>query len=49
MGVGQAVKIIIECTDKRARKAFFPTKAWYSNYIRPVFPNYVDRNLKKRL
>lgn len=49
IGVEDAVEIIMECTDKRARKVFFPTKAWYSNYVRPLFPNYVDRNLKKRL
>ena len=49
MPVEKAIDIIIECADKRARKAFFPTKAWYSNYIRPVFPNYVDERLKKRL
>ena len=49
MDAEKAVEVIIECADKRARKAFFPTKAWYGNYIRPIFPTFVDKNLKKRL
>ena len=49
ISVEEAVKTILEVTDKRARKVFFPTKAWYGYYLRPIFPNFVDRGLKKRL
>ena len=31
--------------DKRARKVFFPTKAWLAVYMRPIFPDYVDKKL----
>jgi hypothetical protein len=33
--------------DKKARKVFFPTNAWISSYLRPFFPDYVDKKLSK--
>jgi hypothetical protein len=49
VSVENAVKIIMDSCDKRARKVIFPSKAWYGYYVRPFFPNLVDEGLKKRL
>lgn len=48
ISVKDAVDVIMDSSDKRARKVLFPTKAWYGYYVRPLFPDYVDRSLKKR-
>ena len=47
MAVHDAIDVILNACDKRVRKLFFPTKAWISTYIRPIFPDFVDRNLAK--
>ncbi len=47
MTVAEAIHVIMEGVDKRARKIIFPTKPWLANYIRPIFPDYVDRKLYK--
>lgn len=43
MEIKEAVDIILLASDSRMRKVFFPWKAWYSNYLRPFFPDYVDK------
>ena len=46
--VNEAIDTILTACDKRARKAIFPTKAWVGNYIRPIFPDIVDKSLSKQ-
>jgi hypothetical protein len=45
--VRDAIDLILEGCDKRARKVIFPTKAWVANYVRPIFPDVVDGLLYK--
>lgn len=45
MNVRDAIEIIMDACDRRVRKAFFPTKAWMANYIRPIFPDFIDKKL----
>jgi short-subunit dehydrogenase len=45
--VDEAIHVILEGIDKKARKLLFPTKAWMSIYFRPFSPDLVDRNLLK--
>jgi len=47
MHVGKAVDYIMTACDKKVRKVFFPTKAWLSNYVRPLFPDFIDKKLAK--
>jgi len=42
MHVEEAVKFILLAADKRARKIFFPFKAYAATYLRPFFPDFVD-------
>lgn len=46
MKVEEAVKYILLAADKRARKIFFPFKAYFAVYLRPFLPDYVDNKLK---
>lgn len=46
MAVEDAVKIIMLAADKRARKIFFPFKAYFATYMRPFFPDFIDKRLK---
>mmetsp|Transcript_31784 Transcript_31784/g.23535 ORF Transcript_31784/g.23535 Transcript_31784/m.23535 type:complete len:163 (+) Transcript_31784:364-852(+) len=43
--VDEAIDVILESIDKKARKVLFPTKAWFSTYFRPFFPDYIDKRL----
>jgi len=43
--VVEAIDVIIDGCDKRARKVIFPTKAWLANYLRPIFPDLIDKKL----
>jgi hypothetical protein len=45
MTVEDAIDVILKAIDVRMRKIFFPTKAWIANYIRPIFPDVIDRKL----
>ncbi|EGR33394.1 short-chain dehydrogenase reductase sdr, putative [Ichthyophthirius multifiliis] len=47
MNVEDCAKIIVFASDKRARKVFFPFKAYMSAYMRPIFPDYVDNKILK--
>mmetsp|Transcript_25910 Transcript_25910/g.25175 ORF Transcript_25910/g.25175 Transcript_25910/m.25175 type:complete len:133 (+) Transcript_25910:478-876(+) len=43
--VEEAIGVILESIDKKARKVLFPTKAWLSTYFRPFFPDIIDKKL----
>lgn len=45
MQVSEAIDYIMQACDRRVRKVFFPTKAWISNYVRPIFPDFIDKKL----
>lgn len=45
MAVEDAIDIILTAIDVKMRKIFFPSKAWLSNYLRPLFPDFVDRKI----
>lgn len=45
MTVDDAIDIILQAIDTRMRKIFFPSKAWAANYVRPLFPDMIDRKL----
>jgi len=47
ISVESCVKTILEATDRRARKVFFPFKSYAAVYVRPFFPDLVDRHLKE--
>lgn len=47
MRVDEAIELILDGIDKKARKLFFPTKAWAAVYVRPYFPDFIDRKLLK--
>ena len=40
--VEECVKIIIEATDRKARRIYFPFRAYIGVYLRPFFPDLVD-------
>lgn len=40
--VEDCVKTIIEATDRKARKIYFPLRAYIGIYLRPFFPDIVD-------
>lgn len=37
----------MDAADRRARKIFFPLKAYLAVYVRPFFPDLVDLGFKK--
>jgi short-subunit dehydrogenase len=45
MTVEDAIDVILKAIDCRMRKIFFPSKAWLANYVRPLFPDVIDRKL----
>eukprot|EP00347_Sterkiella_histriomuscorum_P015609 403356380 len=45
MAVEDAIDVILTAIDVKMRKIFFPTKAWFANYLRPIFPDIIDRKL----
>ncbi len=45
LSIEQAAKFIMMAADTRMRKVFFPEKAWYSNYLRPFAPDFIDKKL----
>jgi short-subunit dehydrogenase len=40
--VEECVKIIIEAADRKARRIYFPLRAYIGVYLRPFFPDIVD-------
>ena len=48
MTVKDCADAIMDATDRRLRKAFFPWKSWAAAYIRPLFPDLVDDMIRKR-
>jgi short-subunit dehydrogenase len=47
MEVVDCVAKILEASDRRARKIFFPFKLYFAAYLRPFLPDIVDRRLKR--
>ena len=47
INVEECVRDIISATDRRARKIFFPFKAYFAVYIRPFFPDIIDKVFKR--
>ena len=47
ISVEECVRDILAAADRRARKIFFPFKVYFAVYLRPFFPDFVDRKLKK--
>ena len=45
--VDQCVVSILAAADRRARKIYFPFKVYFAAYVRPFFPDFVDKRLKK--
>ncbi len=45
MKIPVAIDYVIMAIDTKMRKVLFPHKAWYTNLIRPVVPDMVDRRL----
>jgi hypothetical protein len=45
MEVSEAIDYIMKAIDCRMRKLIFPTSAWLANYVRPLFPDYIDKKL----
>lgn len=45
MTVEDAIDVILTAIDVKMRKIFFPTNAWFGNYLRPLFPDVVDKRL----
>lgn len=43
----EAVKVILDAADRRARKVFFPLKAYLAVYVRPFFPDFVDTRMRR--
>ena len=37
---------MMAAADRKARKIFFPLKVYLAAYVRPIFPDLVDRKLK---
>lgn len=46
MDLTKAVDSIMAAADRRARKIYFPFKVYFAAYIRPFFPDFVDRRMK---
>lgn len=38
----------MEAIDRRARKVFFPFKAYMAVYVRPILPDLVDSFLRNK-
>jgi short-subunit dehydrogenase len=45
--VEECVDSILAAADRRARKIFFPFKVYFAVYVRPFFPDFVDKKLKR--
>ena len=45
LAINDAIEVILMSIDKKARKVIFPSKAYYANYFRPFFPDYIDKKL----
>ena len=43
--VEEVTKVCLLSIDRKARKVLFPTTAWFSAYIRPLFPDFIDNKL----
>lgn len=46
ISVQDCVRDMMAAADRKARKIFFPLKVYFAAYIRPIFPDIVDRKLK---
>ena len=47
MNVEGCVRDILSAADRRARKIFFPMKVYLAAYVRPFFPDMIDKKLKR--
>lgn len=47
LDVESCVRNILAAADRRARKIFFPFSVYFAAYIRPFFPDLIDRRLKR--
>lgn len=45
--LSEAMDIVVSSIDRRARKVLFPTNAWLSAYVRPFYPDFIDKKLMK--
>ena len=45
MKIDVAIDYVMMAIDTKMRKVLFPHKAWYTNLIRPVVPDMVDKRL----
>lgn len=45
--VDKCVKDILAAADRRARKIYFPFKVYFAAYVRPFFPDLIDKKLKR--
>eukprot|EP00474_Spongospora_subterranea_P003255 CRZ03713.1 hypothetical protein [Spongospora subterranea] len=41
-------KVIVDAADRRLRKVYFPFKAYLGVYLRPFFPDLVDKQIKRK-
>lgn len=47
LDVQTCVANILAAADRRARKIFFPFRVYFAAYIRPFFPDLIDKRLKR--
>ena len=47
LSVQNCVANILAAADRRARKIFFPFRVYFAAYLRPFFPDLIDRRLKR--
>jgi len=48
MTVEDCAKAIVDASDRRLRKAFFPFMSFAASYLRPLIPDYVDKKIRGR-
>ncbi len=45
MQINTAIDYVMMSIDTKMRKVLFPHKAWYTNLLRPIIPDAVDKRL----
>jgi hypothetical protein len=48
MSVEQCARAIVDATDRRLRKAFFPFSSFAGAYLRPLLPDLIDKKIRGR-
>lgn len=48
MKVEDCAACILDATDRRLRKAFFPLKSAVASYLRPIVPDIIDKRIWER-